>query len=146
MDTTALETVPRGSDPLTSLIGMIIISQDPVIGKAMYVSRIIVPLMAPVLVSAALPAHADPQTVTLSIKEHRFDPETLEVPAGQKIKLVVKNLDSTPEEIDSRDLKVEKVIPGNSEATINVGPLKPGTYKFVGEFHEKTAKGQIVAR
>jgi hypothetical protein len=27
-----------------------------------------------------------------------------------------------------------------------VGPLKPGEYKFVGEFNEKTAKGVIVAK
>jgi hypothetical protein len=43
-------------------------------------------------------------------------------------------------------LKVEKVIPGNSKATIYVGPLKAGEYKFVGEFNDKTAKGVIVAK
>ena len=82
----------------------------------------------------------------LTIKDHRFEPTELQVPAGKKFKLRVKNLDATPEEFDSSDLRREKVIPGKSEATIMIGPLKPGTYKFVGEFHEATAKGTLVAK
>jgi plastocyanin len=88
----------------------------------------------------------EPHTFTLSIKDHRFDPAQLDVPAGKKLKLLVKNLDPTPEEFESHDLKREKVIPGKGQATISIGPLKPGTYKFVGEYHEATAKGQIVAK
>lgn len=83
---------------------------------------------------------------TLTIKDHRFEPAELQVPAGKKIRLQVKNLDPTPEEFESPDLRREKVIPGKSEATIMIGPLKPGTYKFVGEFHESTAKGTVVAK
>jgi plastocyanin len=91
-------------------------------------------------------ALAADDTYTLTIKDHRFDPDLLEVPAGKKLKLVVKNLDPTPEEFESHDLKREKVIAGKGQATISIGPLKPGTYKFVGEFHEATAQGQIVAK
>ena len=83
---------------------------------------------------------------TLSIKDHRFEPAQLEVPAGKKFKLVVRNLDPTPEEFESHDLKREKVITGKGQATISIGPLKPGTYKFAGEYHEGTAQGQIVAK
>lgn len=86
------------------------------------------------------------ETYTLVIKDHRFEPAELEVPAGQKIKLVVKNEDPTPEEFESHSLKREKIIPGKSQATLSIGPLKPGTYDFFGEFHEDTAKGQIVAK
>ena len=93
-----------------------------------------------------VPSHAQDLSFTLAIKDHRFEPSELEVPAGKRFKLVVKNLDSTAEEFESHDLKLEKVIPGKSEGTLTVRPLKPGTYKFVGEFHEKTAKGSIVAK
>ncbi|HYE36331.1 cupredoxin domain-containing protein [Methylocaldum sp.] len=86
------------------------------------------------------------ETYTLTIKEHRFEPVELEVPAGQKIKLIVKNEDPTPEEFESRSLKREKIIPGKSQATVSVGPLDPGTYEFFGEFHEESAKGRIVAK
>lgn len=90
-------------------------------------------------------AQAQPQ-LDLVIKDHKFSPDRIEVPAGKKVKLVVDNQDATPEEFESEQLKVEKVIPGKSKATIYVGPLKPGEYKFVGEFNEKTAKGVIVAK
>ena len=96
--------------------------------------------------SFSVGALAADDTYTLSIQDHRFDPAQLEVPAGKKFKLIVKNLDPTPEEFESHDLKREKVIPGKAQATLVIGPLKPGTYKFVGEFHEKTAQGQIVAK
>jgi plastocyanin len=99
------------------------------------------------LAASALTGRALAQDAfTLTIKDHRFEPATLQVPAGKKIRLLVKNLDPTPEEFDSSDLRREKVIPGKSEATILIGPLKPGTYKFVGEFHESTAKGTVIAK
>jgi plastocyanin len=100
-----------------------------------------------VLLSASLGAFAagEPE-FTLSIENHKFTPDRIEVPAGKKVKLVVENKDATPEEFESDKLKVEKVIPGKSKATIYVGPLKAGEYKFVGEFNEKTAKGVIVAK
>jgi len=83
---------------------------------------------------------------TLTLREHRFDPKELAVPAGKGFKLVVRNLDPTAEEFESHDLRLEKVIPGNKEAVLIVRPLKPGTYKFVGEFNEKTAQGRIIAK
>jgi plastocyanin len=91
-------------------------------------------------------AAEETETFTLSIKDHRFDPAQLDVPAGKKLKLLVKNLDPTPEEFESHDLKREKIIAGKGQATISIGPLKPGTYKFVGEYHEATAQGRIVAK
>ncbi len=81
----------------------------------------------------------------LAIKDHRFEPAELRVPAGQKIKLVVHNQDTTPEEFESHELNREKVIPAGAKANIFVGPLKPGRYPFVGEFHEKTARGVLIA-
>lgn len=111
------------------------------------VRRLSAVLLALCAAGGALTAHAqDKDSFTLTIKDHKFQPEELQVPAGKKIKLVVKNLDPTPEEFESHDLKREKVIPANSEATLAIGPLKPGVYKFVGEFNEKTAKGRIVAK
>ena len=83
---------------------------------------------------------------SLTIENHKFAPDRIEVPAGKKVKLLVENKDAAPEEFESTELKIEKVIPGKSKGTIFVGPLKPGEYKFVGEFNEKTAKGVIVAK
>ena len=92
------------------------------------------------------PAAAEDATATLTIKNHRFEPAELTVPANTRIRLTVKNMDSTPEEFESHDMSREKVIPGGAQAVILIGPLKPGTYKFFGEFHEDTAQGRIIAK
>lgn len=105
--------------------------------------------LLPLALAAFLPAVAfadDVPTHTLTIKEHRFTPETLEIPADTKVKLIVKNEDATPEEFESHDFNREKIIKGNSQATILVGPLKPGTYKFFGEFNPKTAQGVLTVK
>ena len=90
-------------------------------------------------------AHAV-EEFTLTIKDHKFDPAEITIPANTKVKLIVKNLDPTPEEFESHKLHREKVIQGNSQAVIYIGPLGPGSYPFVGEFHEDTAKGRITVK
>ena len=90
-------------------------------------------------------AHAADPEILIVIKNHRFEPAEVKVKAGQKIKLIVHNQDSTPEEFESHTLKREKVIPGGQKATIFIGPLQPGRYTFFGEFHEKTAQGVVIA-
>lgn len=86
------------------------------------------------------------ETMTLSIKNHRFEPATLTVPAQKKIRLTIKNLDPTPEEFESPALNREKVVGGGKQIVLFIGPLKPGTYKFYGEFHPATAQGRVVAK
>lgn len=81
---------------------------------------------------------------TITIKDHRFDPQELKVPASKKIKLIIQNQDPTPEEFESFDLNREKVIAGKAEAIIFIGPLKSGTYKYFGEFHPQSAQGKII--
>ena len=85
---------------------------------------------------------------TLTIKDHAFAPQELVLPAGKKIKLRVVNNDPTPAEFESKPLSREKIIPGNSMVTINIGPLKPGNYAFVEEYHESeaAAQGTIVVK
>ncbi len=95
---------------------------------------------------AALPAAAADDEFKLVIQDHAFKPTELIIPAGKKVKLVVENRDATPEEFESHALNREKVIAGKSTAIIFIGPLQPGSYPFVGEYHEQTAKGVIVAK
>lgn len=83
---------------------------------------------------------------TVTIKDHKFSPAELIVPADKKVKLIVDNQDPTPEEFESHDLNREKVVGGNSKITVFLGPLKPGTYKYFGEFNPDTAQGVIVVK
>jgi plastocyanin len=82
----------------------------------------------------------------ITIKNHKFSPQNLEIPAGKKVKLIVENQDSSAEEFESHDLNREKIISGNKSVIIYVGPLKAGTYKYFGEFNPKTAQGTITAK
>ncbi len=87
----------------------------------------------------------DTFSATITIRDHRFEPPELHVPAGKRILLTVINADPLSEEFDSSALKVEKVIAGNSQGVVRISPLSPGRYDFIGEYHEETAKGQIIA-
>lgn len=94
---------------------------------------------------AVCPAQAADLELSIVIKNHTFEPSVLKVPANQRIKLTVQNLDPTPEEFESHALNREKVIPSGAKAVIYLGPLKPGRYEFMGEFNPTTAKGVVVA-
>ncbi len=89
-------------------------------------------------------AHAEDYVLTL--KNNQFSPQELVVPVDKKVKLIVKNLDATPAEFESYDLKREKIIGGNSEAVIFVGPLKAGKYSYFDEFHQDTTKGTLLVK
>jgi len=95
---------------------------------------------------ACASVHAeDAYSATVTIREHRFEPSELHVPVGKRIALTVINADPLSEEFDSAALKVEKVIAGKSQGVVHISPLKPGKYEFIGEYHEDTAKGVMVA-
>ena len=83
---------------------------------------------------------------TLRIKDNRFIPAQLVVPANIKFKLIVVNEDATPEEFESHELNREKIVTGKGTITVFIGPLKPGSYPFFGEFHQATAQGVVIAK
>lgn len=100
-------------------------------------------LLLPFLLTGTI--QADDNLFHLKINRHLFYPDTLVVPAGTRIKVIIENQDPTPEEFESFELNREKIIMGNTSATVFIGPLKPGTYPFFGEFNPETAQGKIIA-
>ena len=94
--------------------------------------------------SATVTAVAEEAPLELLIRNHRFEPETLRIPANVKVKVLVKNLDPTPEEFESYELKREKIIPGGASVPLFIGPLAPGSYPFFGEFNQATAQGRVI--
>jgi plastocyanin len=98
------------------------------------------------MAACGLALAADPVEFKLAIKDHKFSPSEIEVPAGVKFKLIVENQDATAEEFESPQLKREKVVAGNGKIEISIGPLTAGKYAFVGEYHEDTAKGTLIAK
>ena len=84
-------------------------------------------------------------TVSLSLKDHRFQPAEMHAPAGKPIVIVLKNLDPAPAEFESNMLRVEKVVTGGGTITIRIRPLEPGRYRFFDDFHPET-QGYLVVK
>ncbi len=92
--------------------------------------------------ATVLPVQAMPEFF-IELRDHLFIPQEIKIPAHKKVRITIINHDPTPEEIDSFDLNREKVVFGNSRATIYVGPLPPGEYNFFGEYHPNSALGVV---
>ena len=85
------------------------------------------------------------KTFEVTIKDHKFSPSEIHVPAGQATSLIIKNEDVTAEEFESDALKVEKVVVGGGTGKVRLRPLAPGRYPFMGEYHSDTAQGVVIA-
>jgi hypothetical protein len=96
-------------------------------------------VLAPLFVLSTGVARADELvTVTITIKDHLFEPAEVHAPAGKPIAVAIKNLDSIAAEFESEPLHIEKVIPPGHEAVVRVRPLEPGRYNFFDDFHRAT--------
>jgi len=103
------------------------------------------PLLMLALAASGHARAEDLATIDVSIRDHRFTPAEIHVPAGKPVMLSIKNEDATAEEFDSLALKVEKVIVGGRTATLRLRPLGAGRYPFMGEYHSDTAQGVVIA-
>ena len=91
-------------------------------------------------------ARAEPAAVQLSLKDHRFAPAEISAPANQPVTIEVSNQDATPAEFESKQLRVEKVVAGNSKITVQIRPLVPGRYRFYDDYHEDTTEGFLTVK
>ncbi|HEX7112510.1 MAG TPA: cupredoxin domain-containing protein [Mizugakiibacter sp.] len=102
-------------------------------------------LLGTLIALAAVAAQAaDVPEYKLVIKDHKFQPTELKVPADTKIKLLVTNQDSTPSEFESNEFNREKIVLPNSTVSVFVGPLGKGSYKFFDDFHQDTGNGVLI--
>lgn len=90
---------------------------------------------------AAAPA---PTTITFTLRDHRFTPATVNVRAGERVQIDLINQDMATEEFDSHDLQVEQLVTPHGRVRFTIGPLRPGRYAFMGEFHPETAQGVVI--
>lgn len=85
-------------------------------------------------------------TFEVIAKDGRLFPERLEVPVGQRVKLVVRNQGKSPIEFENLAMRVEKVLAPGASSFVVLPKLKPGEYEFIDEFHMDTGKMWIVAK
>lgn len=97
------------------------------------------------LIAAAAPALADTPPVTITIKGRQFVPNEVQIPAGVRVKLIVRNEDTAPDEFESSELHREQVVLPGQQISIFVGPLDPGRYEFFDDFHPQT-RGHLIVK
>jgi plastocyanin len=95
------------------------------------------------LASVASPAMRGAQaedavSLSLTIKDGKFEPAELHAPAGRAIEIHVTNLNTIPSEFESSDLHFEKIVPVGKQAVVRVRPQPPGRYNFFDDFHHET--------
>ncbi len=73
-------------------------------------------------------------------------PAVLEVPAGARFKLELRNTGADPVEFESIELGKEKVLGPGVTSFIVIRRLDPGEYRFFDDFHPGTAPATLVAR
>ena len=101
-------------------------------------------ILAAILLASAAPLAArgaqaeDAVSLSLSIKDGKFDPAELHAPAGRAFEIHVTNLNTIPSEFESSDLHFEKIVPVGKEAVVRVRPQQPGRYNFFDDFHRET--------
>jgi plastocyanin len=88
---------------------------------------------------------ADLPTFKLEMNDGKLNPARIEVPAGQRIKIEVRNVGKGAAEFESVELRKEKVLAPGADSFVVIAPLSPGEYKFFDDFHQQ-AQGVIVAK
>jgi plastocyanin len=102
-------------------------------------------LMGLFLLACAAAALADDPSFSILMKNNQFIPSEVQIPAGVKVKLLVRNENSTASEFESIQFHREKVVPPGQEISVFVGPLNPGSYEFYDDFHPET-RGHLVVK
>lgn len=103
-------------------------------------------LLALVISLLAVAANAEREEYRLVLKDHTFSPTQIQVPANSSAFLVIENKDASAEEFESKDLHREKIIAAGKTAKIKIGPLKAGSYHFMGAFNSDTAQGVVIVK
>lgn len=99
-------------------------------------------LLAP---CTTLPAAAEDGDIVIAIKDGKFLPSEVPVPAGKKVKLIIRNQDASMAEFESTEFHREKIVLPGREITVFVGPLDPGRYEFFDDFHPND-RGHLVVK
>ncbi|KVM62610.1 periplasmic lipoprotein involved in iron transport [Burkholderia ubonensis] len=100
---------------------------------------------AAALLLAGAAQATDLPTFKLEMADGRLNPARIEVPAGQRFKIEIRNTGKGAAEFESVQLRKEKVLAPGADSFVVVAPLSPGEYKFFDDFHQQ-AQGVIVAK
>jgi hypothetical protein len=82
----------------------------------------------------------------LDFEDGRITPLRIEVPAGKRFKIEIRNRGKSAAEFEMDKPHREKVLAPGAQSFVVFKTLDPGEYVFTDEFHPEAPKGAIVAR
>lgn len=91
-------------------------------------------------------AAGDLPTHEIVVRDGRFMPPRIEVPAGQRIKLVIANQGTGPLEFENIDMRIEKVVSAGARSFVVLPKLRPGEYTFIDEFNPSSGRLVVIAQ
>lgn len=83
-------------------------------------------------------------TYETTLKDKAFTVSEIKVPAGKPFIIKLNNANAAAAELEAKELKIEKIVAGNSSIVVRVKAMEPGKYLFVDEYQEDVAKGYII--
>ena len=99
--------------------------------------------VATLLSSASVSAQ---QTITVRATEFRFEPSTINVKVGQKVKVVLKNAGNIVHNLSIKDLGVKTAtIRAGDTYTLEFTPQRSGRFTFVCSLRGHAQRGMIGA-
>lgn len=99
------------------------------------------------LLSMSVAAGAEDHPVfVIEFRDGVISPPAIEVPAGTRFKLELRNTGLSPVEFDSLELRKEKVLGPGVTSFIVIRSLDPGEYRFFDDFHLDMPPATLIAR
>ncbi len=97
---------------------------------------------------------ANAEIETIIIKDRAISVSEIVIPKDSRIEFKIQNLDKDFEEVKSKELGLKIEVPLNSEVTVSMPALKPGTYPFKVDFvhslskkrNDKVIEGKIIVK
>lgn len=94
----------------------------------------------------AVDSHAEElPAFSVTVRDGVFSPARIDVPAGERIKLVLKNEGPGPLEFENDEMRVEKILGAGGTSFVVLPKLQPGKYEFIDEFNIGTGLLVITA-
>ncbi|REG82447.1 cupredoxin domain-containing protein [Marinomonas pollencensis] len=83
---------------------------------------------------ASLPAYAERLALQLQLNNKGFTPKAFSLPPNKAIKIELINNTNKVAELESYDMKFEKIVVPKGKITVFTGPLKAGQYRFFNDY------------
>lgn len=84
--------------------------------------------------------------MSLTLNDSGFSPTELTAPAGKKLLIRMTNRSSRVAELESYDMKFEKIAPQGNTVSVFAGPLRPGKYRFFDDYSISGYSGWLTVR